>query len=60
MFSETMAAQASGTLPRLGSRLKRGRIQNATPITSYTIQPKSKKSMCAGSNRHSRGEIGIP
>jgi hypothetical protein len=55
-----MAAQASGTLPRLGSRLKRGRIQNATPITSYTIQPKSKKSMCAGSSRHSRGEIGIP
>jgi hypothetical protein len=51
-FNSTKASHAYATGPRLVPPSKRGRIQNATPIVSCTVQPMSKNSTCGVKRRH--------
>ena len=50
-FKRTNDSHASPSRPRSGPVRKRGRIQNATPSASWTIQPINRNSMCNGISR---------
>jgi hypothetical protein len=54
-LSKPKDAHTRPTLPRLGPRVKRGRIQKATPIANWASQPIKRKSMWMGNSTHTAG-----
>ena len=60
VFNNANAAQINFSFPRGEPCDNLGRIQNATPMLSCTIQPMNANSMCRGRSDHTAGRNMIP